>query len=194
MSVMQIVVAVLIAGLAIGIKKAIEVTVDREYLGWASGLARACVRIAGFICRSHQAQWRSDLLFVQKEEGRSGLPEALSCVIAAPGLALQARVARKHHSLTAREYPAGQVIYESLKSLYVDLPALINTLRREKFTGYVRLVLADDNQAHVFFANGVDVEYGYRAGGRQRRGERARVALLHEVACGNGALDIIATG
>ena len=193
MSALRVVLAVLMSGVAIGIKKAIEVTVEREYLGWASGLARMCVRLAGFICRSHQAQWRSDLLFIQKEEGRTGLPEALGCVVAAPRLAVHARVvARKHQPFAAFEYPAGDAIYESLETRLVDFPVLLKTLRNESFTGYVKL-LADEAAGHVIFVNGVDREYAYRAVADQRHGDRANLALLKEVARGNGTLDIIAT-
>src|SRR5207245_10240572 len=35
--------------------------------------------------------------------------------------------------------PAGQVIYDSLKTSFVDFPRLITTLEKEGYTGYVRL-------------------------------------------------------
>src|SRR5438093_174044 len=97
MSLLQMVFVVLITGLAIAMKKAIELAVEREYLGWASSLARLCVWFAGRICQSHEVQWGGDLQFIQKEEGRAGLSEAIGCLLAAPRLAVRARlVARKH--------------------------------------------------------------------------------------------------
>ncbi|MGH7876099.1 MAG: DUF4388 domain-containing protein, partial [Candidatus Dormibacteraceae bacterium] len=39
--------------------------------------------------------------------------------------------------------PAGQVLYDSLKTSFVDFPRLITTLERESYTGYVRLLTED---------------------------------------------------
>ena len=49
--------------------------------------------------------------------------------------------------------PAGQVIYDSLKTSFVDFPRLITTLEKEGYTGYVRL-LTDDAAGLILFREG----------------------------------------
>ena len=50
--------------------------------------------------------------------------------------------------------PAGQVIYDSLKTSFVDFPRLITTLEKEGYTGYVRL-LTDDAAGLILFREGL---------------------------------------
>jgi hypothetical protein len=66
--------------------------------------------------------------------------------------------------------PAGQVIYDSLKTSFVDFPRLITTLEKEGYTGYVRL-LTDDAAGLILFKEGSALEcmYGRSWGPRRRR-------------------------
>jgi hypothetical protein len=45
--------------------------------------------------------------------------------------------------------PCGEVIYDALKTSFVDFTRLLVTLHRQRFTGYVRL-LTDDATALTF--------------------------------------------
>jgi len=56
--------------------------------------------------------------------------------------------------------PAGQVIYDSLKTSFVDFPRLITTLEKEGYTGYVRL-LTDDASGLILFREGSALECMY---------------------------------
>src|SRR5207302_1290966 len=49
--------------------------------------------------------------------------------------------------------PAGQILYDSLKTSFVDFPRLLTTLEREGYTGYVRL-LTDDASGLILFREG----------------------------------------
>jgi len=56
--------------------------------------------------------------------------------------------------------PAGQIIYDSLKTSFVDFPRLITTLEKEGYTGYVRL-LTDDASGLILFREGSALECMY---------------------------------
>src|SRR6202043_4277832 len=60
--------------------------------------------------------------------------------------------------------PAGQVIYDSLKTSFVDFPRLITTLEKEGYTGYVRL-LTDDAAGLILFREGSALECMYDGAG-----------------------------
>src|SRR5262249_6721686 len=49
------------------------------------------------------------------------------------------------HGRESVPVPAGQTMYESLKTSFVDFPRLITTLEREGHTGYVRLLTENAN-------------------------------------------------
>jgi len=53
--------------------------------------------------------------------------------------------------------PAGQILYDSLKTSFVDFPRLLTTLEREGYTGYVRL-LTDDAAGLILFREGSALE------------------------------------
>jgi len=77
--------------------------------------------------------------------------------------------------------PAGQIIYDSLKTSFVDFPRLITTLEKEGYTGYVRL-LTDDASGLILFREGSALECMYDGAadagslvlGKQRGHELAR--------------------
>lgn len=89
--------------------------------------------------------------------------------------------------------PAGQVIYDSLKTSFVDFPRLITTLEKESYTGYVRL-LTDDASALILFREGQALECMYDAGEEQSGlvlGKQALSRFNEDVTTGHGVLDVV---
>ena len=85
--------------------------------------------------------------------------------------------------------PAGHVVYDSLKTSFVDFPRLITTLERESYTGYVRL-LTDDASGLIFFRDGRVLECVYDASGLQRGADALR-SFNEVVTHGQGVLDVV---
>ena len=89
--------------------------------------------------------------------------------------------------------PAGQVIYDSLKTSFVDFPRLITTLEKEGYTGYVRL-LTDDAAGLILFKEGSALECMYD-GANDAAGLVLGKQALHEfnddVTSGHGVLDVV---
>jgi hypothetical protein len=90
--------------------------------------------------------------------------------------------------------PAGQVIYDSLKTSFVDFPRLITTLEKEGYTGYVRL-LTEDASALILFREGLALECMYDAGDDQHQGlilgKQALQRFNEDVTNGHGVLDVV---
>lgn len=86
--------------------------------------------------------------------------------------------------------PQGQVIYDSLKSSFVDFPRLLQTLERESYTGYVRL-LTDVATGLIFFRDGQALECVYDRGEHVDQGTDALRAFHEDVTGGNGVLDVV---
>ena len=87
--------------------------------------------------------------------------------------------------------PAGQVMYDSLKTSFVDFPRLITTLEREGHTGYVRL-LTDTANGLLYFREGTALECVYDGGENQvERGKQALLRFNDEVTRGQGVLDVV---
>lgn len=88
--------------------------------------------------------------------------------------------------------PAGQVIYDSLKTSFVDFPRLITTLEKEAYTGYVRL-LTDDAAGLIFFREGSALECVYDAGDDPEPvlGKPALMSFNEDVTRGHGVLDVV---
>jgi Domain of unknown function (DUF4388) len=87
--------------------------------------------------------------------------------------------------------PQGQVVYDSLKSSFVDFPRLLTTLERENYTGYVRLMTTGSNGL-IFFRDGQALECVYDRGeGQLEQGTRALRSFQQEVTSGNGELDVV---
>jgi hypothetical protein len=89
--------------------------------------------------------------------------------------------------------PAGQVIYDSLKTSFVDFPRLITTLEKESYTGYVRL-LTDDASGLILFREGAALECMYDAGDAQTGlvlGRQALQQFNDDVVNGHGVLDVV---
>ena len=89
--------------------------------------------------------------------------------------------------------PAGQVIYDSLKTSFVDFPRLVTTLEKESYTGYVRL-LTDDASGLILFREGSALECMYDSGESQNGlvlGKQALQAFNDDVTAGHGVLDVV---
>ena len=88
--------------------------------------------------------------------------------------------------------PAGQVIYDSLKTSFVDFPRLITTLEKEAYTGYVRL-LTEDAAGLIFFREGAALECVYDAGEDPdvTLGKQALTSFNDDVNNGHGVLDVV---
>lgn len=89
--------------------------------------------------------------------------------------------------------PAGQVIYDSLKTSFVDFPRLITTLEKEGYTGYVRL-LTDDATGLILFREGSALECMYDGAaepGGLMLGKTALHQFNQDVTSGHGVLDVV---
>ena len=89
--------------------------------------------------------------------------------------------------------PAGQVIYDSLKTSFVDFPRLITTLEKEGYTGYVRL-LTDDASGLILFREGAALECLYDGAPEASSlvlGKQALHLFNEDVTSGHGVLDVV---
>jgi len=89
--------------------------------------------------------------------------------------------------------PAGQVIYDSLKTSFVDFPRLITTLEKEGYTGYVRL-LTEDATGLILFREGSALECIYDGAaepGGLMLGKTALHQFNEDVTTGHGVLDVV---
>ena len=86
--------------------------------------------------------------------------------------------------------PAGEVVYDSLKTSFVDFPRLITTLETEAYTGYVRL-LTEHSSGLILFRQGVAQECVFDPGDKPGRGREALLAFNQEVTNGHGVLDVV---
>jgi hypothetical protein len=89
--------------------------------------------------------------------------------------------------------PAGQILYDSLKTSFVDFPRLLTTLEREGYTGYVRL-LTDDASGLILFREGSALEClydGAEAAGSLVLGKQALQQFNDDVTAGHGVLDVV---
>jgi uncharacterized protein DUF4388 len=95
------------------------------------------------------------------------------------------------HGREAIPVPAGQVMYDSLKTSFVDFPRLITTLEREGHTGYVRL-LTDSANGLLYFREGTALECVFDGGENDfERGKAALMRFNDEVTRGQGVLDVV---
>jgi hypothetical protein len=89
--------------------------------------------------------------------------------------------------------PAGQILYDSLKTSFVDFQRLLTTLEREGYTGYVRL-LTDDASGLILFREGSALECLYDGAadaGSLVLGKQALQAFNDDVTAGHGVLDVV---
>ena len=89
--------------------------------------------------------------------------------------------------------PAGQILYDSLKTSFVDFPRLLTTLEREGYTGYVRL-LTDDASGLILFREGAALEClydGAAEAGSLVLGKQGLQQFNDDVTAGHGVLDVV---
>jgi len=89
--------------------------------------------------------------------------------------------------------PAGQILYDSLKTSFVDFARLLTTLEREGYTGYVRL-LTDDASGLILFREGSALECLYDGkadAGSLVLGKQALQEFNDDVTAGHGVLDVV---
>ena len=89
--------------------------------------------------------------------------------------------------------PAGQILYDSLKTSFVDFPRLLTTLEREGYTGYVRL-LTDDAAGLILFREGAALECLYDGAADAASlvlGKPALQQFNDDVTAGHGVLDVV---
>jgi hypothetical protein len=86
--------------------------------------------------------------------------------------------------------PAGEVVYDSLKTSFVDFPRLITTLENEGYTGYVRL-LTESSSGLILFRDGKAQECMFDPGDQPQRGGDALRLFNDEVTHGHGVLDVV---
>ena len=89
--------------------------------------------------------------------------------------------------------PAGQILYDSLKTSFVDFPRLLTTLEREGYTGYVRL-LTDEASGLILFREGSALECLYDGATEASSLVLGKPALLQfndDVTAGHGVLDVV---
>ena len=89
--------------------------------------------------------------------------------------------------------PAGQILYDSLKTSFVDFPRLLTTLEREGYTGYVRL-LTDDAAGLILFREGSALECLYDGAadaGSLVLGKSGLSKFNDDVTAGHGVLDVV---
>ena len=89
--------------------------------------------------------------------------------------------------------PAGQILYDSLKTSFVDFPRLLTTLEREGYTGYVRL-LTDEASGLILFREGSALECLYDGATEASNlvlGKSALQEFNDDVTAGHGVLDVV---
>src|SRR5262249_22169274 len=84
---------------------------------------------------------------------------------------------KPRHGRESVPVPAGQTMYDSLKTSFVDFPRLITTLEQEGHTGYVRL-LTENASGLIYFREGTVLECVYDAGDDPTP-EFGKMALIH---------------
>jgi hypothetical protein len=89
----------------------------------------------------------------------------------------------------ATPVPAGEALFESLRSALVRFSRLVQSLEAESHTGYLSL-LTDQAQGLVFFRDGRRVEAVYE-GGVVSRGKAALETIAEDVEAGKGMLDAV---
>jgi hypothetical protein len=89
--------------------------------------------------------------------------------------------------------PAGQILYDSLKTSFVDFPRLMTTLEKEDYTGYVRL-LTDEASGLILFREGSALEClydGMAEASGMVLGKQALQQFNDDVTNGHGVLDVV---
>ena len=86
--------------------------------------------------------------------------------------------------------PVGKLVYESLKTAFVDFPKLLRSLSGDRLTGYLRLTgLA--SRGMILFYQGSLIESFYDGGAVVSTGRTAFSLFKNDVDRGEGSMDVI---
>jgi hypothetical protein len=86
--------------------------------------------------------------------------------------------------------PVGKLVYESLKTAFVDFPKLLRSLSSDRLTGYLRLSgLA--SRGMILFYQGSLIESFYDGGAEVSTGRTAFSLFKNDVDRGEGSMDVI---
>jgi len=86
--------------------------------------------------------------------------------------------------------PVGRLIYESLKTAFVDFPKLLRSLGADRLTGYLRLT-GQASRGMILFYQGSLIESFYDGGAVVTTGRTAFTLYKNDVDRGEGTMDVI---
>src|SRR5712691_9001697 len=86
--------------------------------------------------------------------------------------------------------PVGKLVYESLKTAFVDFPKLLRSLSSDHLTGYLRLTGAA-SRGMILFYQGTLIESFYDGGAVVSTGRTAFSLFKNDVDRGEGSMDVI---
>jgi hypothetical protein len=86
--------------------------------------------------------------------------------------------------------PVGKLVYESLKTAFVDFPKLLRSLSSDRLTGYLRLT-GQASRGMILFYQGNLIESFYDGGAVVTTGRTAFSLFKNDVDRGEGSMDVI---
>ena len=86
--------------------------------------------------------------------------------------------------------PVGKLVYESLKTAFVDFPKLLRSLSSDRLTGYLRLT-GQASRGMILFYQGSLIESFYDGGAVVTTGRTAFSLFKNDVDRGEGSMDVI---
>jgi uncharacterized protein DUF4388 len=86
--------------------------------------------------------------------------------------------------------PVGKLVYESLKTAFVDFPKLLRSLSADRLTGYLRLT-GQSSRGMILFYQGNLIESFYDGGAVVSTGRTAFSLFKNDVDRGEGSMDVI---
>jgi Domain of unknown function (DUF4388) len=113
-------------------------------------------------------------------------------VVSQPPATAQSQVAPEEGPPPTELYPlpVGKLVYESLKTAFVDFPKLLRSLSSDRLTGYLRLTgLA--SRGMILFYQGSLIESFYDGGAVVSTGRTAFSLFKNDVDRGEGSMDVI---
>ena len=113
-------------------------------------------------------------------------------VVSQPPAAAQPPVAPEVGPPTTELYPlpVGKLVYESLKTAFVDFPKLLRSLSSDRLTGYLRLS-GMASRGMILFYQGSLIESFYDGGAVVSTGRTAFSLFKNDVDRGEGSMDVI---
>lgn len=111
-------------------------------------------------------------------------------VSAQPALAPQAAPQEGPPATELYPLPVGKLVYESLKTAFVDFPKLLRSLSADRLTGYLRLT-GQASRGMILFYQGSLIESFYDGGAVVTTGRTAFSLFKNDVDRGEGSMDVI---